>query len=67
MCEAWKELFREELTQERNKGKIEGKDETRAKDLQALMDSLKIGLEEAMNILKINEDEKEYCRNIILS
>ena len=54
MCEAWEE--------ERRAGILEGKIEA----ILSLMESVKCTLEEAMNMLKLSEEDRDICRKKIV-
>ena len=53
MCEVWEEI--------REEGREEGKNEKLLESISALMNSLNISLDKAMELLSVNEEEKQYC------
>lgn len=66
MCEAWEEERRkgkaEGRAEGRTEGKAEGKTETLISSLKSLMETMNLGIEEAMNALRLNDEEKQMCR-----
>ena len=53
MCEAWEE--------ERQSGKLEGELEGKLASVISLMETMNLNLEDAMNALKLTEEEKQIC------
>ena len=58
MCEAWEE----ERRKGKAEGRTEGKTETLISSLKSLMETMNLGIEEAMNALKLNDEEKQMCK-----
>ena len=65
MCEAWEEERRKGKAEGRTEGKAEGKTETLISSLKSLMETMNLGIEEAMNALRLNDEEKQMCRKAL--
>ena len=65
MCKAYRELVKDWKQEGREEGKEEGDKHRLIKDIQNLMDSLRLTAEQAMDALKIEGQEREdYYRMI---
>ena len=57
MCEALRDLMKEELETERTEGRAEGRAEGRLESIRALMNNLKLSAEQAMESIGIPKSE----------
>ncbi len=58
MCEALRELFKDELEEKEQKGKLEGRLEERLESLKNLMKNMNINAGQAMDLLEIPESDR---------
>ena len=61
MCKALEELTRES----RDKGRAEGRLEAISESVLALAETLKIGIDQAMDYLKVAPEYREECRRLL--
>ena len=57
MCEIWEE--------ERLEGRAEGRAEALKSSLKSLMETMHLSVEDAMNALKLTEEERQICRELL--
>ena len=61
MCKALEEYAREN----KNEGRAEGRAEAIAESISALAETLKIGVDQAMDYLKIAPEYREECKKLL--
>ena len=61
MCKALEELTRES----RDEGRAEGRLEAMSESVLALAETLKIGIDQAMDYLKVAPEYREECRRLL--
>ena len=61
MCKAYRELVKDWKME----GRLEGQKDRLILDIRNLMDSLRLTAEQAMDILKIEEQERENCYRML--
>ena len=66
MCKAYRELVKDWKQEGREEGKEEGDKHRLIKDIQNLMDSLRLTAEQAMDALKIEGQEREDCYRMLV-
>ena len=59
MCQALRELMKEEIEEERSAGRRDGRRDALLSAIKNLMDSMKLSSKQAMDALKIPQEEQE--------
>ena len=62
MCKALEDLTRDSRDEGRAEGRLEGRAEAMAESVLALAETLKIGIDQAMDYLKVEPECREECR-----
>ena len=69
MCKALEDLTRESRDEGRAEGRLEGRAEGRleamSESVLALAETLKIGIDQAMDYLKVAPEYREECRRLL--
>ncbi len=65
MCKALEDLTRESRDEGRAEGRLEGRAEAMAESVLALAETLKIGIDQAMDYLKVEPECREECRKYL--
>jgi flagellar biosynthesis/type III secretory pathway protein FliH len=73
MCNALRELFAEELEESRTNGEMRGRklgeesgrESAIISNLKSLMDSMKWTIDQAMDALKVPEDQRDHYRKAV--
>ncbi len=65
MCKALEDLTRESRDEGRAEGRAEGRLEAMSESVLALAETLKIGIDQAMDYLKVAPEYREECRRLL--